>query len=331
MNKARRLTAALLAAAMTVFLHGCADARPRAYERTSFLFDTIIIIKVWSDSDANHILDGAIDLCSEYDRLLDRHDPSSDIGRVNHSEGMPCEVSEDTARLIALALEYSRLSGGRFDPTCGRVTSLWDFSTETPALPGEDELASALATVGWEGVELNGSTVRLPAGTQLDLGGIAKGYIADRTVEYLRQQGIESAVVNLGGNVRVLGDKEGQPFSVGIQSPFEEDGYACVLEVSDCSVVTAGSYQRSFELDGICYHHILDLTDGMPADTGLASVTVVSESSAEADALATICFLLGPDDGLTLLETVGGVHGYFITSDRQMICTPGAEELLRAD
>ncbi len=330
MNKFRRLTAALLAAAMVILLQGCANAHLRVYERTSFLFDTIITIKVWCDSDASHILDGAISLCAEYDRLLDRHDPESDIGRINGAEGMPCEVSEDTAELLSLALEYSRLSGGRFDPTCGRVTSLWNFSTETPALPAADELASALATVGWEAVELEGRTVRLPAGTQLDLGGIAKGYIADRTVEYLRRQGIESAVVNLGGNVRVLGDKDGQPFSVGIQSPFEEDGYAGVLCVSDCSVVTAGSYQRSFELNGSLYHHILDLTDGMPADTGLASVTVVTESSADADALATICFLLGPEEGRALLESIGA-HGYFVASDGQMMTTTGAEGLLRAD
>ena len=325
----RRIFAVFLAVSLAASASGCVSQAKRPVECTQFLFDTIISVKLWPGGDADALLDEAMELCKYYDSIFDRNDPDSDVGRINRSGGQPCTVSEDTAQLIALALEYAELSGGAFDITCGRVTALWDFSAETPSLPGQQALSEALATVDWQAVTLEGNTVTVPDGVQLDLGGIAKGYIADRLVELLQQRGVKQAVINLGGNVSVVGDKSGQPYSVGIQSPFS-GGTLGVLSVSDCSVVTAGSYQRCFELDGAHYHHILDLSDGMPARTGLSAVTIITESSVRADALATICFLLGAEQGLALVESMDDTEAVFVTEDGGIILSGGAEQLFSA-
>ncbi len=325
-NNLRRRFFLLPAVILLICAIGCSHKDDRCSEYSGFLFDTIVNIKVWYDGDSETILAGAEELCIRYDRLFDRHNPDSDIWRINHSEGAPCTVEPETAELISEALDYARLSGGKFDITCGRVTALWDFSSPSPSLPDPEQLKDAVSSVGWQAVELDDCTVSLPAGTELDFGGIAKGYIADRVAEYLEACGVEDAVINLGGNVRVIGDKDGQLFSVGIQSPFDPSGYAGILKVSDCSVVTAGSYQRFFELEKARYHHIIDLSDGMPANTGLTSVSVVADSSVQADALATICFLMGTDDGMKLISSINGAEAVFITEDNQVLVTDGLSD-----
>jgi len=323
-KRLQRITAFALTVALAVSVLCSCSAKPvDEIERTSFLFDTIISIKLRCSADAESILEESFDLCERCDKLFDRYDPESDIFRINHSGGTPCEVSSETAELIGMAPGYSRISGGRYDISCGRVTALWDFAAESPIVPDASALKAALATVDWQSITLEGSTVTVPDGTELDLGGIAKGYIADRLVDHLRSSGVRSAIINLGGNVYALGDKDGQPYKVGIQSPFGSGSLGHV-SVSDCSVVTAGSYQRCFELDGKLYHHILDLTDGMPSRSGLASVTVISESSAQADALATVCFILGLEDGMRLIESTDSTEALFVTEDGQIHMTDGA-------
>lgn len=327
-NRFRRLIAAFLAVGLSVsVLSACSMHSVRELEKTSFLYDTVITIKLRDVADAEAVMEDTLDLCRRYDRLFDRFDAQSDLYRINHSAGQPCTVSEDTLELIRLGLDYSQLSDGLFDITCGRVTGLWDFSAETPTLPDSSRMASALESVDWHRVTLSGSDVTVPDGTELDAGGIAKGFIADRITDYLYSRGVKSAVVNLGGNVSLLGTKDGHPFSIGVQSPFEEGGILGQLDVADCSVVTAGSYQRCFELDGVSYHHILDLTDGMPCRSGLASVTVICRSSAQADALATICFMLGTEDGLELIESTGGAEAVFIAEDGTVTTSSGAADL----
>lgn len=307
-------------------LCGCSVQREPEAERTSFLFDTIISIKLLSFEDASDLLDESFKLCEHYDALFDRYSSTSDIYRINHSVGAPCEVSPETVELLSLALEYAELSGGRYDVSCGSVTKLWDFTTDAPSLPHPSELQAALESVNWQSIEIDGNTVTVPAGTELDAGGIAKGYIADKLVDFLISRGVRSAVINLGGNVYVIGSKNDQPFKVGIQSPFG-DGNIGYVNVSERSVVTAGSYQRCFELDGTVYHHILDLTDGMPAQSGVTSVTVISKSSVQADALATICFLLGAEEGLKLIESLNGVEALFICEDGTVHMTDGARSI----
>lgn len=327
-NSTRRAAAVGAALILLVsLLCGCTSGSAGTAERTMFLCDTIINIKLRNHPEAESLLDSTFRLCEYYDRLFDRFDEGSDIHRINSSGGKPCAVSEDTIELLELALEYSDLSDGQYDVTCGRVTGLWDFTAEAPALPEPSAIADALETVDWQAVKIENGFVTVPEGTELDAGGIAKGYIADRLVEHLRQNGVQSAVVNLGGNICVLGNKDGKPFSIGLQSPFDQSSCIGYLSAADCSVVTAGSYQRCFELDGSLYHHILDLSDGMPSRSGLASVTVICEGSARADALATICFLLGAEDGLALINSIDGTEAVFVTDSGTTLLSDGAGDI----
>ena len=210
------------------------------------------------------------------------------------------------------------LMKGVFDITCGSVTGLWNFDSETPSLPDGDALAEAVQSIDYRalGIDYDALTVRHPEGILIDVGGIAKGFIADKICAELRSMGCTGAVINLGGNVYALGSKRGKPFTVGIQSPYAAGDYIGTVSVTDRSVVTAGSYQRCFTLDGRTYHHILDLSTGMPAETGIASVTIISDSSAEGDALATICFLLGETNARRLLDSLDAdVEAYFALDD----------------
>ena len=309
------LLSTLLSAAL---LSGC--GRHEYKERSGFFFDTYITVRAYETDDET--LDGALALCRKYDDLFSRTSETGDVWRINHSSGQAVEVADETAELLRLSLYYAELSGGKFDITCGSVTSLWDFSAEQPSVPQADELAEALKYVGADRLSIDGNTVMAEQETQVDLGGIAKGYIADRLADYLRSRNVENAVINLGGNVIVLGDKYGEQYNVGVQSPFD-DSYIGSLRVSDCSVVTAGTYQRGFESDGTYYHHILDLSTGMPADTGLEAVTVVTESSADGDALATLLFLLGEDEGMRLAQSLNGTEALFVSSNGTVTTTDG--------
>lgn len=309
-----------MAAMLLILLCGCGEHSYK--ERSGFFFDTFITVRAYDADDDT--LDGAIALCQKYDEMFSRSNEKSDVWTMNHSGGEQVLVSDDTAALLTFAQDYAQLSSGRFDITCGTVTSLWNFSAEEPQVPEQSELEAALKHIGIEKMHINGNSVILDDGAQIDLGGVAKGYIADKLAEYLKDSGVENAVINLGGNVVVIGDKFGRKYNIGVQSPFD-DGYADSLQAADCSVVTAGTYQRGFTLDGVYYHHILDLSTGMPAQTGLASVTVVSESSAVGDAMATTLFLLGADEGFSLAEKTDGIEAIFISETGEITKTSGLD------
>lgn len=331
MRGLRKPTAAALALLLIIaLLCGCSAKRERLFEREGYYLNTYISLKIWSDKDGEELLDGAFALCSHYDELFDMYSEDGALARINAADGEPCKADDDTLALLRLGEYYATLSQGRFDLTCGRVTELWSWDEAEPTVPEPSALAEALKTVGWGSVSIEGSMVTLPKGTKLDAGGLAKGYIADRMAEYLTENGVDKAIIDLGGNIVVLGDKGGEGYRVGIQSPFEPSGYAGVLRVKACSVVTAGSYQRCFLLDDIEYHHILDLSTGMPAKTGLAAVTVIAPSSADADALATIAFLLGAEEGMKLLESIEGVSAVFIEENGNLLLTEGAQAMYEA-
>lgn len=317
-----------LAAAAMLALCGCSGGE-RFEQREGFYFDTIIRIKIYGNDDAERLLDGAFELCARYDGLFDADGEDSDIGRINRAKGEKVPVAEEAAELLELGVYYSELSGGRFDISCGRVTELWDFSADEARLPDGDELLAACGTVGYSGIAIDGGAVAVPEGMKLDVGGIAKGFVADKLAAYLTENGADSAIIDLGGNIYAVGDKAGAPFSVGIQSPFKRDENHVVLSVSDCSVVTAGRYERCFEIGGVSYYHILELKSGMPARTGLSSVTVISKSSAAGDALSTICFVMGAEEGVKLIESISETEAVFITDEGEVILSSGAPKFLK--
>lgn len=271
------------------------------YERSGFAFDTIVNITVYSSDKtlADRALSDAFTLSEHYDKLLSISDPESEIYRLNHADGNAVTVSADTYSLLEKAIGYAEMSDGLLDVTIQPLYALWDFTGEDhDSLPDENAIASAKEKVDYRNIRLLGENrVQLSGGAMINLGAIAKGYIADRIKEQLLADGITSALINLGGNVVAIGQKEGgTPFAIGLATPFDPSGKIIdSVSVSDRSVVTSGIYQRYFEYDGRIYHHIIDPVTGYPADNDLNAATVIASSSTDADAYSTICMLLGKE------------------------------------
>lgn len=322
MKKFAKKMCGFLAIACVLGICGC-DAAPAYNSALGFYLDAVITISGYADKE---ILEGAVALCGEYEKIFSRTVKGSDVWRINHGEGSPVRVCGDTAELLTIALEVCEKSGGALDITIAPASDLWDFKADEPEIPDSGELSSAAELVDYTKLKLEGDMVTLPAGMAIDLGAVAKGYIADKAAEYLKEKGVESAILNLGGNVVALGCKpDGSKWSIGIQDPEKENGRAgySVL-VADESVVTSGIYQRGFDKDGVRYHHILDRATGWPVQNGLASVTIIADSSAMADAMSTACFVLGRDMGMSFAEEMG-VQAVFIGTDGKVSCTPALE------
>lgn len=285
-------------------------------------FDTIIRIEI-QDSDDRDLINGSMDLCRKYENMFSTSIDGSDIYRINHSGGQPVTVSDETIFLLEKAIEYSRLSGGTFDVTVAPASALWQFEDNSEGvIPSEAAVAEAVSHIGWKNIEINGTEVTMkdPAG-QIDLGGIAKGYIADRLKEYLKSRGVEHALINLGGNLLAVGGRaDGKAFRIGIQKPFDEQGKSITsLEIKDQSVVSSGVYQRYFRSGGKLYHHILDPETGWPYENHLLGVTIISDSSVDGDALSTTCFALGLEDGMALIQSLDdGTRAVFVTDDYKL-------------
>ena len=300
---------------------GCAKKEP--VTGTGFFFDTVITITIYDSVDEN-LLDSCMELCSQYESLFSRTIEGSDIYRINHAQKKPVRVSRDTMSLLQKGIFYSELSEGLFDITIAPVSSLWHFTEDTPALPDKAELKEAVSHVNYQSVLISGDTVTLSdEDAQIDLGGIAKGYIADRIKEYLISQNIRHAIINLGGNVLTIGGRpDGTPFRVGIRKPFDEKNTILTsIDVTGRSVVSSGSYERCFTLNDTLYHHILNPSTGYPVDSGLSGVTVLTEHSVDGDALSTICFALGEEKGMELIRSLDGVDALFVHMDGTVSAT----------
>ena len=321
-----RITIFLLSVSVLLLFCGCQkNPSQMSISDVGFYFDTVVEIKLNGTEDES-ILKECFDLMAEYESLLSRTREGSDVWKINHSAGTPVSVSEDTVSLIRLARKYYDLSDGAFDITIAPYVTLWDFQNNPGTIPTKDELTAASKHVGFENVQVSGNTVTLAdPEAQIDLGGIAKGFIADRLKEYLTKEGIESAWINLGGNVLTIGMKpDKSPWKIGIRKPFgAATETAAVISVSGKSVVTSGTYERYFEKDGTIYHHILEPKTGEPVQNHLYSVTILSDSSADGDALSTTCFVLGKEDGLALVESLDGIEAMFITDEQELIYSSG--------
>lgn len=310
---------------------------PKTYEveDNRFLLDTVVSIRLYNSRNPEN-LEKAFERISEYEQLLSRHHNGSDLSKINSAApGIPTEVSPDTIELMTTAIRYAALSAGRFDPSVGPLVDLWGIGSEAARVPGKDEITSVLPLVNYRRIQVDpdSNTITLEnEGMALDLGAIAKGWIADRTIEYLRENGEEHILVNLGGNVMVSGGKpDGTPFKIGMQNPLSDRGeYLGVFSLADGSVVSSGNYERFMESDGVRYHHILDTKTGYPAENGLASVTIISDHSVDGDALSTTLFILGIDEGFKLLEGLPGIEAAFTTKDNRVVMTSGAADIFQA-
>ena len=323
-NKRLLLT---ISAILSVILSGCQNSSQQPVSRTAFYLDTVITVTLYDvpPSDAERLLDDSMTLVEGYENLFSKTKEGSDIWNINHSAGTTVTVHEDTVRLLNIALSYAEQYEGIVDPAIGTLTELWNFrDTGEHLIPTTSEITEALSHVRYQNIIVEDHQVTLSdPETRIDLGFIAKGYIADRLREYLLSQHVNSAIINLGGNVLTIGSKpDGTSFQVGIQKPFDNPGTtALALTVSNTSVVSSGNYERYFEADGILYHHILSTEDGYPAHSGLTQVTVLCKNSVDGDALSTLCFILGYEKGRILIDSLPDVEAVFITENGEILKT----------
>lgn len=309
-------------------LTGCAK-NSEPISRTGFYFDTVIQITLYDTVDET-ILDGCFALAEKYENLFSATKEGSDVWKINHAGGETVTVSEETVTLLTTATDYANATEGAIDPTIRPVSELWDFGSDgDPRVPEDAAIKTALSHVSYDHIRFGTApsdetgepvlrTVTLTdPKAAVDLGFIAKGYIADKMKEYLLSQGVASACISLGGNVLAIGEKpDGAPFRIGIQEPFAEEGTTIdTVEIRDTSVVTSGIYERCLYEDGVFYHHVLDTSTGYPVDNELASVTIICDSSTRADALSTSCLCLGLDKGRKFLDAEKDVAYLFITKD----------------
>lgn len=259
------------------------------------------------------------------DTLFDRSNPDSDIYKLNNLKNT--EVSSETSVLIKKAVDVSYKTDGAFDITIAPVMDLWGFFDQQYRVPDDNDLNVALSKTGYEKISVTDTNVTLSDNAGLDLGGIAKGHLADKLAEVIKSNDVNSAIMSLGGNVYCVGTKpSGEKWNIGIRSPKNSSELLCSVNVADCAVVTSGSYERYFEKDGKIYHHIIDPKTGKPADTGLSSVTIIADDAAYADALSTALFVMGMDKASELQKKLGDFEAIFITADNKIYITPGLEE-----
>ena len=318
---------------------------------SSIKLNTAVQITIY-DSQDKALLDDCLALCDKYELVFSRTNEKSELYKLNHrkdtsdkdpnADGQTTpypvsgtadtwHISEDLASLLSQGLSITRESDGAFDIAIAPLTSLWDFTAEDPKVPDDAAIQKALPLCSSDGVTIDGQDITLPSDDiQFDVGAIAKGYIADRLKDFLVKKGVNSAIINLGGNVLCIGSKpDGTPFKVGIQKPFaDRNETEAVMDITGKSVVSSGIYERCFKQDGKLYHHILNPKTGYPYDNGLISVTIISDQSVDGDALSTTCFALGLDEGLKFAEKKG-VQAVFITEDYELHYTNGFQDEIK--
>ena len=300
----------------TATLKGCFS---KTLSRTFFAADTVCTITLYDGNE--DALDGAVELVTTLANRLNCRDENSEIGKLNKTK----KASSPTADLLEVIKKgkyYSSVSGGLFDITVKPLSSLWDFKNSY--LPNKSEISAALAKIDYKNIVVPDTSgeITLNGGAEIDLGGIAKGYIAEKVNEYLTKNGVKSAIINLGGNITVIGKDDNENFNIGIQKPFG-DGNAAIISCFNTSVVTSGIYQRYFEKDGEIYHHLLNTKSGYPEQNSLYSVTIISNSATAADALSTLCFLKGLKDGLAFIEATPNTEAVFIDQNQKLHLSTG--------
>ncbi len=319
--------------ALALMLSGCArpdaPAPKKPVTGSTFAFDTYCTFSVYGDGAAPARL---ADACAHFDSLFDLYDERSDIARINAAAGMPVHVHADTVDLLLAAKACCEQADGLFDITIGAVSTLWDF--KEGKRPSPEAIAGALPHVDWRGIEIDEEALAVRLAdpqAKLDLGGIAKGYVADRLCDLLRTEtSATGAVLSLGGNIALFGEKpNGEPWETGIRDPNGPGGDNVVgtARVREGSLVTSGLYERVFEQGGVTYWHILDPRTGEPVQTDVASVTVLSPSSTAADALSTTLFVAGSRRGSEIADALEDTAAYFILQDGRTVESARWQEL----
>lgn len=307
-------------------LIGC-NKKSTTISESDFYFDTVITITLYNSN--KDLLYECFDICEKYENMFSSSVPESDISKINSNSQnrIPTIVSDETIELLNKSLEYCELSKGKFDITIGNLSSLWDFGTLSKNIvPDSKDIENIVSNIGYEQIDINENEVLLTnPNISLDLGAVAKGYIADKIKEHLLSKGVKKGIINLGGNILLIGSKENNSnYNIGIQKPFDKEGNTItIVSAKDKSIVTSGVYERYFYENDILYHHILDTKSGYPVNIDLLSVTIISPNSIDGDILSTTAFVYGLKDGIELIESLDGIEAIFIDNNYKLHLTSG--------
>ena len=325
--KLKRPIAFIIIAIIILTVTGCTtNKKQEPLTRTEFLMDTVVTLKIYDKQDKK-ILDEAINRLKEIENRMSVTIDTSDVSQINKNAGIkPVKVHDDVYYVIEKAKHFATISDGAYEPTIGPLVDLWNITgtdeKERSTIPSEAEIKEKMALVNYKGLQLmEGNSVYLNRkGMKIDLGGIVKGYAADEMKRIFLENGVKSAIIDLGGNIYAIGGKKNSNmWKIGIQDPFDITGnYIGIINIKDKSIVTSGDYERYFMYKGERYHHIIDSKTGYPSKNEVAGVSIISDKSINGDALSTALFILGVDKGTELIKKLGDVDAIFITKQKEI-------------
>ena len=307
-----------------LFLTGCsAESSPEPVQGTFFAMDTVMDFTIYGESG---LIDQSESLIASLESLVSVTDTGSELYAINQTGSGT--LTGKASSLMEQALEICRRTDGALDLSIYPIVRAWGFTTGSYQVPDEAEIQALLPLVDYRKIQYDAATgtVTLPEGMEIDLGSVAKGYAGQLAAQMLREHGVQSALLNLGGNVQTVGTKpDGSPWQIGIKDPQGEDAMM-VLSVEDQAVVTSGGYERYFEQDGQTYWHIMDPSTGHPADSGLISVTIVGDEGVVCDGLSTALFVMGLEKAADLWAQSGDFEAVFVTASGEVYITEGLRD-----
>ena len=307
-----------------LFLTGCsAESSPEPVQGTFFAMDTVMDFTIYGESG---LIDQSESLIASLESLVSVTDANSELYAINQTGSGT--LTGKASSLMEQALEICRRTDGALDLSIYPIVRAWGFTTGSYQVPDEAEIQALLPLVDYRKIQYDAATgtVTLPEGMEIDLGSVAKGYAGQLAAQMLREHGVQSALLNLGGNVQTVGAKpDGSPWQIGIKDPQGEDAMM-VLSVEDQAVVTSGGYERYFEQDGQTYWHIMDPSTGHPADSGLISVTIVGDEGVVCDGLSTALFVMGLEKAADLWAQSGDFEAVFVTASGEVYITEGLRD-----
>ena len=307
--------------------------KSEASESEIFALDTAITLKVYG-SKRDEVLKKLEDKINELDEVLSTGKETSEVSRLNR--GGEAVLSPTMANLVKRSLDIYKKTDGLFDITIYPLMELWGFPTKNYRVPSEKEIEEKLKLVGSDKIDFNEETRKISfknKGMEIDFGGIGKGYITDELVKILTDEKVESAIINLGGNVFGFRKKpDGSLWNIAIRDPNEPDKYMAAIRLEDSAVITSGGYERYFEENGIIYHHILDPRTGKPSESGLKSVSIISKDGTLADALSTSLFIMGEEKAIGYWKENGSNFDILLmTNDNRLLVSAGIKDKVISD
>lgn len=331
--KTKKVSLILVSIMLISVITACTSNKQEVSTRTEFLMDTVITLKIY-DGENKKAMDQAIDRLKEIEDRMSTTIETSDVSAINENAGIkPVKVNEDVYYVIGRAKHFAEISEGAYEPTIGPLVDLWNITgtdeKERQSIPSESEIEEKKALVDYKDLILmeDNQVYLNKKGMKMDLGGIVKGYAADEVKRIFLENGVESAIIDLGGNIYALGEKPGgEEWKIGIQDPFTLTGnYVGILNISDSSIVTSGDYERFFTYKGERYHHIIDVKTGYPSKNEVAGISVISDKSIDGDALSTALFVMGVENGSKLVKSLDNLDTIFITKDKEVIVPEALE------